>query len=292
MPSSGLCATGAAMLAMLASSSVSLGALAFPVTDLAVSNDTFNQLSNSSTLSQAQRDQLATAQVLPQLRIFFNSTAHAVEVETTDVSIADSIPDQVIDDSCDHKVTSEGTEATGTILNDTSLMFGVSQISWQGVEVFADARLDAVLDIDGEVKVELGKHVFGHHCTHLGSKTVGLDVVSHGTVGLGLNFTASDAHIEPAASGTGFELVFNFECDAVGLVLTWNVEEVTAHNCKIEILGIDILSYCGLLEKMVKAGVDKLSAEAIKVDAPKVAAKVETALNTLIGGTVRIPLKL
>ncbi len=43
---------------------------------------------------------------------------------------------------------------------------------------------------------------------------------------------------------------------------------------------------------MVKAGVDKLSAEAIKVDAPKVAAKVEAALNTLIGGTVRIPLKL
>ena len=46
--------------------------------------------------------------------------------------------------------------------------------------------------------------------------------------------------------------------------------------------GIDILSYCGVLEKMVKAGVDKLSAKAITVEAPKLAAKVEKALNTLI----------
>lgn len=52
-----------------------------------------------------------------------------------------------------------------------------------------------MLDINGDVKVELGKKVFGH-CEHIAHKTVGLDVVSHGTVGLGLNFTASDAHVE------------------------------------------------------------------------------------------------
>ncbi len=54
-----------------------------------------------------------------------------------------------------------------------------------------------------------------------------------------------------AASGTGFELVFKFECDAVGLVLTWNVEEVTAHNCKIEILGAHTiyLFFCDVTPK-------------------------------------------
>ena len=56
--------------------------------------------------------------------------------------------------------------------------------------------------------------------------------------------------------------------------------------------GINILSYCGFIEKAVKKGVDTLSAKAIAVEAPKVAAKVEAALNTAIGGQVRIPLKL
>ena len=137
-----------------------------------------------------------------------------------------------------------------------------------------------MLDISGDVKVELGKKVFGH-CEHIAHKTVGLDVVSHGTVGLGLNFTASDAHVEKvwkiirvgmpyfwgvavhvvashvcrlcfggllahfafmlawlqSVNGTGFDLVFDFECNTVGLVLSWNVQEVTANNCKLKILG-------------------------------------------------------
>ena len=70
------------------------------------------------------------------------------------------------------------------------------------------------------------------------------------------------------------------------------MQEVTANNCKLKILGIEILSYCGLIERAIKNGVDKLSARAIKVEVPKVAAKVEQALNTVIGGVVRIPLKL
>ena len=67
---------------------------------------------------------------------------------------------------------------------------------------------------------------------------------------------------------------------------------MTANNCKIKILGIDILSYCGLIEKAIKNGVNQLSARAIKVEVPKVAAKIEKALNTAIGGVVRIPIKL
>ena len=106
-------------------------ASAFPIANLPVSNDTFSQLSNQS-LPQAERDALATAQVLPQLRLFFNQTTHAIEIETSDVAIQQSIPDSTIDDSCDHKVTSEGATAKGNVLNDTELSFGISNISWTG----------------------------------------------------------------------------------------------------------------------------------------------------------------
>ena len=48
--------------------------------------------------------------------------------------------------------------------------------------------------------------------------------MSHGVTGLGVNFTASNARIVKSQNGTGYELVFNFDADAVGLVVSWNVQ--------------------------------------------------------------------
>ena len=50
--------------------------------------------------------------------------------------------------------------------------------------------------------------------------------------------------------------------------------------------------YCGLLEKLIKNGVNKLSEKASRIVAPKLRAKLEAAINTAIGSVVRIPLKL
>ena len=78
----------------------------------------------------------------------------------------------------------------------------------------------------------------GHHCSHLGSKTVDVDVHSTGKTGLGLNLTAFNATIRKSPTTGGYELVFDFHADVVVLVLSWNVDDVVAHNCKIKILGI------------------------------------------------------
>jgi ABC-type antimicrobial peptide transport system ATPase subunit len=108
-------------------------------------------------------------------------------------------------------------------------------------------------------------------------------------------------------------------------VLTWNVDDVVARNCKIEILGIDIGSYCGFLEasaptrslaaqpthactrarlvslpsvartlglqKKIRDGVNTLSSRVTRVAAPAIAAKLASIINTAIGSTVRIPLR-
>ena len=124
----------------------------FPVSDLIVSNTTFSKLSDPS-ISQIEKDQLATSSVLPKLRIFFNNTAHAIEIETSDVTIQDSVPDQTVDSDCHHEVTAKNTKIHGTILHDSSLMFGVSKLTWKTANVFVDARLDSQLSVDGDVKV-------------------------------------------------------------------------------------------------------------------------------------------
>ena len=117
----------------------------------------------------------------------------------------------------------------------------MNNISWQAISIFADAEVDADLDIDSSIKVELGKKIF-HHCAHLGHKTVGVDVKSSGKNGIGINMTASNATIEKDSKGA-YDLVFNFHADVVGLVLSWDVKDVTVNHCKIKILGIKIASY-------------------------------------------------
>ena len=42
----------------------------------------------------------------------------------------------------------------------------------------------------------------------------------------------------------------------------------------------------------MRNGLNKLTQTVEKVDAPKIAAKIETAINTKIGSTVTIPLKI
>eukprot|EP00947_MAST-08B_sp_MAST-8B-sp1_P001352 g1352.t1 len=215
-------------------------------------------------------------------------------MQPADVSaISGSLPDQVVDNSCSHTVTAEHPHGTGQLLNSSYLRFGVNNITWKEISVFADARVDATLDIDSGIKVEVGKHIFGHHCTHFGHKTVDVKVDSHGRNGVGINMTASNATLQKDPTRPGvLDLVFDFHADVVGLVLSWDVSDVVVNHCKIEILGIKIGSYCGLLERLIKNGVNKLSAKATKLVAPKLQEKLEKAINTAIGSQVRIPLKL
>ena len=260
----------------------------FPITELQLSQATFKQLNDSGTPATT-KEAVATQQLLPHLRAFFNVTAHAVQIDVSDASVKASEPDQVVDNSCDHKVTAEHPTGTGTLRNGTELQFGISNINWNNASVFLDGRANAALDIQADVKVELGKHVF-HGCTHLGHKTVGIDVKSDGVNGLGMNFTASKAHIE--RNGSTYELVFAFDVDVVTVVLTWDVTHIDVSHCKIKILGIDIASYCGLIEKAIRNGVTKLSNKVSRITAPKIATKLAQMIQTAVGSTVRIPLKL
>ncbi|CAE7158205.1 unnamed protein product [Symbiodinium pilosum] len=106
----------------------------------------------------------------------------------------------------------------------------------------------------------------------------------------GINMTARNAHLEYLNS-TWF-LSFNFHADVVGTVLKWNVEKITADGCKIEILGIEIASVCGYVERHVKDKLQTLLDSVERIDAPKILQKLQDKINTAIGSIVRIPLKL
>lgn len=259
---------------------------AFPIDSLSVSQEIFNQL-NAST---GPRDGLATSALLPALQKLFEDTKYGIEVEKGDVVISAAFPDTSVDDSCDHKIDALSPHATGTLKGDSSLRFGIANVSWTGVTVFADARVDASLDIGTDVRVRVGKKIFGHHCSELLRKTMGIDVLSDGNNAIGINMTAFNAHIAKV-NGT-WSLVFNFHAAIVGRVMTWNVEKVTADGCKIKIAGIEIASVCGIIERHVKDAAQKLTNQVTMVEAPKLLSKLEQKLNTLIGSEVVIPLRI
>ncbi|CAK9096557.1 unnamed protein product [Durusdinium trenchii] len=261
-----------------------IGAFGFPITSLEVTKAQFLQLNSSG-----DQDPLATSLLLPELRRFFSSAQAAISVGPGDIIIENRFPDTVIDDNCHHKVEALNGHAKGDVRN-TSFLTGRVKVSWRSVSVFVDAELVATLDIGGDVRVRVGEEIFGHHCTQLARKTMGLNVDSDGKNGVGINMTASNARLEHL-NGTWY-LAFNFHADVVGTVLEWNVDKITAHGCKIKILDVEIASVCGYVERHVKDKLQSLLNSVERIDAPKILHKLEEKINTEIGSVVKIPLNI
>ena len=149
-------------------------AAAFPVTELIVTQSFLDALANHSIPAQ-QRDNMATQAILPQMRSFFGPSSTAIDMTPTDIGdISGSLPDQVVDSSCSHKVTAEVSlsydmpnakdlgavpiiirsltrrtlsppkhpKGNGALLNSSYLRFGMTNISWKSISVFADAEVD------------------------------------------------------------------------------------------------------------------------------------------------------
>jgi len=166
------------------------GAAAFPITVLELTQEQFAKLNSTSP-----HEQLATSILLPQLSSFFKHSESAITVDPGDVVIQSRLSDTTIDDDCNHQVEALNGHAKGNIKNSSFLTGGI-KLTWQSVTVFMDAELDSVLDIGGDVRVRLGKHIFGHHCTQLARKTMGISIDSDGKTGLGINMMAANAHLE------------------------------------------------------------------------------------------------
>jgi len=259
---------------------------AFPVDDLFVTDSQFDSLNTTGN-----HDELATSLILPHIKALFNGTAASLLVEPGDIVIKSKYPDVTIDDSCDHKIEALNGHSDGEVKNSTYMQAGV-KLSWKAISVFVDAELDAVLDIGGDVRVRVGKHVFGHHCTQLARKTMGLDIKSDGKTGVGINMTASNARLSYDHDHGTWQLVFNFHADVVGKVIQWNVDRITADGCKIKVLDMEVASVCGYVERHVQSKVQTLLNQVTRVDAPAILKRLEEKINTAVGAVVKVPLKI
>lgn len=255
---------------------------AFPIPYIRVTNEQLTELSDGS-------EALTTSLLLPELKRFFTAAENAIIVEPGDIIIPASFPDVELDHSCSHRIQALNGHAVGDVRN-TSHLTGDTKVTWHDYSVFLDAELDASLEISGDVRVRTGVKLFGH-CDQIARDTMALDLTTTGVNGVGISLSATRQGIE-RINGTAY-LVFDFHADVVGKVVSWNVQDISVqHGCKIKILGITIASVCGYIEDKVRDKVQVLMDVATKVDAPKILQRLEDKINTAVGDTVRIPLKV
>jgi len=255
---------------------------AFPIVSLNVTSDEFIQLSGGS-------EDFATTLILPHLAEFFAKVENAIAVGPGDIVVQSQVPDTTIDTSCSHKIEALNGHVRGDVMN-TSYLRGGTTVTWNSVKVFMDAELDATLSIDGDARVRTGVKLF-HHCDQIARDTMGLSLSSTGKNGVGISLTASNARVD--TTSTVPALVFDFNADVWGTVLSWNVDEVSVnHGCKLKVLGITIVSVCGYVERKVSDQAQKLLNEVTKIDAPVLLQRLEDKINTVVGSEVRIPLSI
>eukprot|EP00405_Crypthecodinium_cohnii_P022749 CAMPEP_0206464752 /NCGR_PEP_ID=MMETSP0324_2-20121206/27406_1 /ASSEMBLY_ACC=CAM_ASM_000836 /TAXON_ID=2866 /ORGANISM="Crypthecodinium cohnii, Strain Seligo" /LENGTH=315 /DNA_ID=CAMNT_0053937449 /DNA_START=86 /DNA_END=1033 /DNA_ORIENTATION=- len=261
---------------------------AFPIESLTVGPDDLETLNSSST-SAADKEALATNLLLPAMQDLFRQADFSITIDVGDIDFDATFPDQQVDYDCLHRIWVQHPEASGSMEHSSTLSFGFANVSWEGLTVFADAEVDAKLEINTGALVKSGLDVFGA-CTPGLWKQFSLDILSDGHTGVGIDLTASNAHI--ALVDSAWSLVFNFHADVMGKMIHWNVDQVTADNCVIHFLDIPIISLCGFIEEHVQDAADKLTSQAEHIEAPKLLQKLEDKLNTAIGDEVVIPLKL
>jgi hypothetical protein len=262
---------------------------AFPITSLSTNQATIDLFQ----AGKANNDTLAVKMLLPSLQHLFQQDQYKIAVEAEDIQIQKSFPEVKIDTHCSHTIDADNGQALAKVKNTSYLKWGVANVSWHGATVFTDGEMDAVLDIGAFVRVKTGtdKIPFSKKCHIIAEDKTQLELDSVGKVGVGLNFTTSHTHL--AIVKGVLSLVFNFHASVTGQVLKWNVPDVKVHRgCKLEILGITIFSVCGYIADKIKEEANLLTDKVMDVEAPKLLAKLQTAINTIIGDEVVIPLKL
>jgi len=127
-------------------------------------------------------------------------------------------------------------------------------------------------------------------CKRIVRKTVGFDLVSSGTVrmGVGVNFT--DIRVTPTDSGVQLSFVPSFHI--MGQIISWKMDQVKASDCTERLAGLKLFSYCSFLEKRARKEITKNMEKIQEVKLPAVIKKVEAKLQAKIGREVKVDIPM
>lgn len=268
-------------------SRIALSSGSFPLKSLDVSPADASRLKVGD---QAALD-LAVKILNEQLADAVKEAGITVNVEEGDVVIDARFPDRNIDTghSCSFTLQALNPHSKGVIKKSSKLTGGFSGSS-SHIQVFAEALIDARLDLSLDLRARTGVKVFGH-CKHLARKTLGIDLDTSGKVKLGAKLGAKNIKFD--VKDGKFRMIFNVDFELYGSVEKWLVDDLNLSKCSIKLFGKwKILSYCSLAGRLMKKEIQKYVNKWTKLEVPKLINRLEDHIKVKNGQQVVLDIKL
>mgnify|MGYP006104201537 CR=1 FL=1 len=274
---------------MTALACVAAAFTAFPITNISPDASQFAALNGSNA---TLRDRTANDLVGSALRSWFSVPANMVEIKKSDLNLKGTYPNTVVDGSCGHHMEADGNNYDVTLKKDSFLNGSLHVNLTDGsAAVFAEGYLDANLNVKSTVHVSTGAKFFGHGCTRIASTHTTISVGADGKTLLASKLALTKVHVGMANGSLALIGNLNFTID--GKEIDWDVAAVTASgNCKIEVLGITLVSICGWLAGEIKSHLQPMVKQITQVTAPAVLERIQDKVQAKIGEQLVIPIKL
>ena len=156
-------------------------------------------------------------------------------------------------------------------------------------QAFGAALIDAELQVDVGIRINLGFKIFGK-CRCYARKTWGVFTKTTGKAKIQMSVEAKDLTITKNGNNQ-IDITFKIVFGLTGYAKDWKINQLDVSKCSVKILGIKILSYCGLLKGLIQKEANKYINKFEEIEAPKIFKKLEDELKAKNDDLIEITLK-
>ena len=263
---------------------------AFPITEVSPTASQLAALNGSSALL---RDSTGSELVGAALRQWSQTPANMVEIKVGDLNLHGTYPDATVDSSCSKHVEADDNTYAVTLKHDSYLNGSVSvNLTDRSAAVFAEGFLDSHMAVASTAHVSTGAHLdpFSHHCSKIASDHTRISVPADGRTGIASKLALNNVHINFVNGSLALIGSLNFTLE--GKDVYWNIGEVTASGgCKVEVLGVTLISICGFLADEIKSHIQDLVTSITQVTAPAILQRIQEKVQAKIGDQLVIPIR-
>ena len=268
--------------------------LGFPIRALLLGPRAFAIMTDPAR--RRANDRMVNAIIATKLREFIGAATNVNNADTVTVRGGEVVLDARVAplslaDGCKLSASSAPARAVASVRRDSVLRAsGAVRGVPLGATAFVGADLDVGLEVWAAVKARLGKDIFGR-CFTKYKNTFPLHLVSDGKVWVGAQFSASNLRIEDRV-GVGKALIFNLDLRLSAKILRWNLSRIGLKNCDVRVLGVRVVSFCGLVRRTLRDYVARFTRRLSAVQMPQLLRRVEDLLKARVGEEVVVPLLL
>jgi len=261
-------------------------------------------------LAGRARERLVNRFLARRLSAMMAASHTLVKVRQGETLVSSSLPPVSLGTPCDNEVHLGHSRSTATVARtsrfSTTAGLTINSHAPPTADLFAHANLLVNMDIVGSFRTSIGRRLFGQ-CINKFSGSFPMKARGKATGHAFAKVLVSSVRLEVRrTTPTPFlgnvlnvtlgverpHLVFTFNVRLDGTLHSLDISNLKLTGCEIKFLGIKMFSVCGLIEKVVKQQIEKVTEESFPLRAGPFLREIERAIKMRVGQEVAIPLVL